>query len=496
MEIGDRIAGRWRLESRLAAPRGGRRWSVVDLETGEALEAVGLQPGSLQATRDQFLEVHEALHRAGGLGAPLAVVDGPNSAWVVRPAVPSTLEQAGRLSPGAGAAVGAMLLQAVPPPLLLAGIRPRDVALSDVGIWLAPSGPPPTVVERSTLMPPSVSSHEAAVAHLVHRLVSGRTLQSKPDTGSRPLDEALTRLLDGEPDGAEALTVLADPSAPETQPSGPTQVDEPRPRVHQPDSGGFPVIITARALARSTPAERSAIAGAARAPAAWIDNCASVGAPVVVATAATQRQARDLARSLTEELGVDVHVHRGAGPLVWLALLSVLGGSSAALVLAAAILFTGLSPLGALAALLFGLTLLPLVVPPARRLGETAPVAPPRLEGNVELLQRRIADVRRALSTVDIADAAAQDLRGRLRELDRQVGALAASDPAAALQLVDVELLEAHGSQDLQADHAAGRLRQTDTARNADIASLNRRLDVIGSALADASRVGLTGLDR
>ncbi len=483
----DKVIGeRWSVVGSAPARGGVERWRAVATDTGEPVELLTLRGRSDTQARAAFLDTHRALVDANepGLAHTLAVVQEGRRTWVVRaPLEDATLADIeGPLPADMVAAIGARLLPAV----LAAGaatqgaLRDHDIGIDSAGLpVLAPRAAPLTAVARGmtrSVAPEAfLGSRPEGRAGLyglgaqLYRLATGRQPQvggpdgqrapPAPPSAIRPglpdaLDSAILALMSPDPSdrpGAlPALQTLARAVAPlDLRPlaSAPPQAATVRytttatgPRAtHRTEVPAAAVVIAPAELRALSAAQHSQAAGLAGVAIRTLDDLVEAGLPLVIETHRASGPARRAAEEIAARSGLPTTWQTPPTVPAWMfAVLTVVVAG----VLAAA--GAGLTAVGALA---WAMPMWVLAAVIAMGGGVTASRASRHasdhhhtsesadlvrrdragavMDGRAAPTWRRVAELRLQLADLDLPEAAATDLRGALRDVERGLEGLA-----------------------------------------------------------------------
>ena len=486
------------------------------------------------AVRAGFAELHRRLSRAAhdSVIETLEVGEVEGSPFVLRRALdPTPLgELTTPLPPEIVAAMGAALVPAV---LVAGAATDGSVRLEDLGVdqqgkvVLAPLGrlPGDVTLERAWSAAPEVFSGgtvdgDAGLYGLglaLYQLTTGvqpypSGQRSDARTGPVPraasvrpgipaaLDDALAALMSPEPRRrreAEALfsQLAAEDydlrkhrklvtSAPERVP--PTRSAPVTSRGREADAPAA-VVIPASVLTRLDAAEQSRAAGAAGLSVGELQQLVTQGLPLVLDTLPSARAAAARARTLAAETGLPVEAARGASfwriPAVGLVVLLGLALTTA---LALGLGFVGTTLALVSVAVTLSLTALaagglwwagrPRHLPQARQ----AMRLRQRVEGAEQVIRTRIAELRTLLPQLDLPEPAAVDVRGALRDVERQMEGLLAARASLDAASTGTSLA------DLRAQHQV----QSRAAHRSEQAVRER--DRLARAIADLEHVEQT----
>lgn len=481
MREGDVVAGRWRIVAEAPGEGSVRRWRAVAEDTGEPAEVLSLRASIPADGRRAFVRAHQQLQSARdpALAETLQVVDHARDVAVVRaPLEDATLaDLSAPLPPGLVAAIGARLVPAV----LSAGaatggaLLPADVGLDARGKpVLAPRGRPLNRIDQVVTRSVAPECFEGArepdgaaglygLGVLLWQLAAGRPFPTRgpgapppapPSTAhhavSPELDRAILKLLSSDPSArAAALPLLQELASPleDLRPfrRRPEEVRvtvsreaTPAAQPLAPLSGGR-IVLPAHDLVRLDPAGISAAAGWAGLPVSVVTALAEAHLPLILEEVPRRSAVWKLASERARETGLPLVAvtGRSLAPLVLasftlftvliflavgalILLLGFLPGAAVAFALAALAGVSGAWLYGRSSA---GNALLTDSQRAARRIRElTADLDP---SGALRPAWNRLSVVRKALAGSDLPVAAASDLRGALKDVERRLLAMA-----------------------------------------------------------------------
>lgn len=571
MREGD-LVGRWRLLAEAPADGTVRRFRAVATDTGEPAELLTLRPGTPAEGRRAFVQAHRALQHARdpALAPTLEITESDDGPVVVRaPLEDATLADVpGPLPPETVAAIGARLLPAV----LAAGpgtggaLLPTDVGLDAFGKpVLAPRARPLSHVDRAVgraVAPecfagvhPDGASGLYGLGMVLYTLATGREPQRATVRGERApppapsilhhavppaLDAAILKLLSNRPeDRAGAMPMLQDLAGPD-QLAGPRadlrdHVRARIPEVSTTVGGEAPsravavapasarVVLPARQLEMLDPAGRSRAAGWAGLPLTVVEALAEAGLPLVVEEATSSSVAKRRALELARDSGLPLTSATSAAFASFAVMATAGALVTGALTVGAILLLLGLWPLAVVAFTLGALVaaggawawgrataggaLHTAAQRSARKAAElTADLDPDRLLGGT---WTQLAQVRKALASTELPEAASVDLRSALKDVERRLHGMAEVARTARQALVGLDparlrtrlsALEHRAATDPSArderDQLARALADLDAVeqRRASISEDARRIDAtLGEIRTVLARVASTG---
>ncbi len=491
LAAGDTVGGRWQIVAEAPGERHIGRFRAVQLDTGRPVELLVLRPTGVHdgPARARFSNQHRLLMRVSSpaLANTHATAEHGDTPVVVRePLEDATLADVGQLlGPGTIAAIGARIGPAV---LAAGGAAGSALTAMDIGLntaghpVLAPRGRPSTTVS------PAVAAHVAPEAFsggepdgasglyglgaVLYTLAAGRPPTATGSGGvitppsafqaavPAELDSAIMTLLSSEPmDRAGALPDLIEAAGPMTdlRPRAAARAMSPgevRLTTGVPGRVGgradvqtavAAVVVEHSELSGLSAAAHSQLAGVAGVPIAAVDEAVREGRAFVIEGFAKASRAVERASELSTTTGLPITAATGPSFLAPMIAVVLAGLLLPLLVLSASFgwwLVAAISG-GGIALNLWTLARWLTSRTERNTMLERADTAH-RVEPVLRRPWNRLAQLRVQLSALDLPEAAAVDLRGAIKDVERHLQDLGriGETTGAALAGVDLGQLE------------------------------------------------------